>query len=102
MVIEVSRVVPELVDMGRHRRGQAIVLLEIDDEIGLCLLPDLGKGGHVFRRVDRDADQVAARFAHMLWTATRWAPPMKIDPARTDLVSFLFIARTSYHSGSSG
>ena len=49
--------------MGRHLRGQAVVLLQVDHEVGRRLAADLGQRLHVLGVVHGHADEVAAGLA---------------------------------------
>ena len=66
VVPEVPRVVPDLVDVGGDLLGEAVALLEVDDEVGRRLATDLGEGGDVARAVDGDAHEDAAGLAYGL------------------------------------
>ena len=57
-MVQVARVVADLVDHRRDVGGQAIVLLEIAGEIGLGPLADLGQGLGVGLGIDRHANDV--------------------------------------------
>ena len=60
VVIEVARVVAELVDVRGDTFGKAVVLLQIDDEVGLGLPADFGDGIGFGIVVDGDANHVGA------------------------------------------
>ena len=60
-MVEVARVVPELLHERGDLLGETVVLLQVDHQVGLR--PggaDLGKGDHVLRVVDGDADDVCS------------------------------------------
>ena len=60
-VVEVPRVVAELLHERRDAFGQAVIFLQVDDEVGVRPRgADFGERGDVFRRVDGDADDVRA------------------------------------------
>jgi hypothetical protein len=59
VVVEVAGVVSQLVDVGRDRGRETVALLEVHDEIGRRLAPNLGQGRDVSQVVDRNADDVA-------------------------------------------
>ena len=61
VVVEVARVVADLVHVRRDERDQAVVLLEVHDEVrfGDALTHD-GEGGDILRVVDSDAYETPA------------------------------------------
>ena len=56
-----ARVVPQLVDKRGDQLGQAIVLLQIDREVGFGLAADFGECLGVLAAVDGDANDVGPR-----------------------------------------
>ncbi len=63
VVVEVAGVVAHLVHVGSHLGGEAVVLLQVDHEVGGSLAADLRQRLHVLRVVHRDPDQGAAGVA---------------------------------------
>ena len=58
VVIKVSGVVTKLVDVRRDEFRQAVVFLQVDNEVGLRLPTDFSEGVHIFLAVDGDADHI--------------------------------------------
>ena len=97
-------VVADLVDVRSDELGQAVVLLQIDRQVGLGLLADFGQGLGVLRAIDGDADDIGPGIvqqrspeptvasmscvcvAVMLCTAIGWPPPIVTEPMRTERV----------------
>ena len=101
VVVEVAGVVADLVHVGRHLRGQPVVLLQVHDQVGAwsaggsrpapprpwrCPRPP-GRGRRPASRMASACSTVAStswvRVAHMLCTATGWAAPRVTAPTRT-------------------
>ena len=61
VVIQVARVVADLVDVRRDQLRQPVVLLQIDRQVRLGLLADFGQGLGVLLAVDGDPHDVGAR-----------------------------------------
>jgi hypothetical protein len=63
VVVEVARVVTDLVDVRRDLRGEPIVLLEVDDKVRLGdASPDLRQRLDVLHAVDGDPDEAGPCF----------------------------------------
>ena len=62
-MVQMARVVADLVHVGRHGGGQPVVLLEVHHQVRAGLAPDLGQGFHVLGAVHGHADEVAAGLA---------------------------------------
>ncbi len=77
VVIQVARVVAELIDMRCESLGQPVVFLQIDDQIGRRLAANLGDGFGLGRTVDGDSHHVGARGGQRVHL-----PDRRIDVAR--------------------
>ena len=55
MMIEVARVVPDLVHMRSHHCGQSVAFLQIDRKIGRSSLPDSFQSLSILGAIHRDA-----------------------------------------------
>jgi hypothetical protein len=62
VVVEVARVVAELVDVRREPLGEPVVFLQINDQVCLGLLANLGDSVGFGTVVDGDADDVGTGF----------------------------------------
>ena len=60
MVVEVSRVVSNLVNKRGDRFSQSIVLLQINREVGLGVCPDFSQSLCIFVTVSRNADNASS------------------------------------------
>ena len=60
VVVKVSRIVTNFLDVRGYLLGESIVLLQVDAEWGRRLLADLGQRFHIFTAVYGDANQVGA------------------------------------------
>ena len=58
VMVQMARVVTDLIDVRRHQFRQAIVLLQIDGQVGRTLPADFRQGLGVCGAVGRDADHV--------------------------------------------
>ena len=70
VVVEVARVVADLVHVGRDLRRQAVVLLQVHHQVGGRLPADLRQRLHVLGAVHGHADEVPARLRG-------WPPPAR-------------------------
>ena len=61
VVVQVPRVVADLVHMRRNLHAEAVVLLQIDGKRRAGLRPHLGQRGHILARVHGHAHQVRPR-----------------------------------------
>ncbi len=66
VVIKVSWVVADLVNMGRDDFGQTIVFLQIHRQIGRDLGTNLGQSRRVLLAVDGDSDNIGSRVLHQV------------------------------------
>jgi hypothetical protein len=106
MVVEVSRVVSNLVNKRGDRFSQSIVLLQINREVGLGVCPDFSQPLCIFVTVSRNADNASSGrsqlvdlsagglhipgvVAHMLWMTIGFPPPMERSPILIGRVTLL-------------
>jgi hypothetical protein len=60
VVIEVARVVADLIDVRGDQLGQAVVFLQIDRQVRLRLLANFGQGLGVLLAIDSNADDIGS------------------------------------------
>jgi len=58
VMVQVTGIVANFIHVGRHAFRQAVVLLEIDRQVGRTLPTDLRQGRGVCRAIGRDADDI--------------------------------------------
>lgn len=60
VVVEVSGIVADLVDVGGDLLDEAVVFLEVDGEVGGGLFADFGESGGVLGAIDGDANDICS------------------------------------------
>ena len=71
MVIEVTRVVSDLVNVWRDDFAKPIILLKIDRQVGGCLFANLRQSRGIFFTVDSNPNDVRACFVHQVYQRDR-------------------------------
>ena len=66
VVVQVPRVVPDLVDVGRNQLRQPVALLKIHRQVGRGLTANLGQGRRVFLAVDGDPHHIGPGFGQLV------------------------------------
>ncbi len=79
-MVKMAGVVAHLVNMGSHLGHEAVVLLQVNHEVGIGPLANLGKGPGIFLVVTGQADNVRPCFSH-------------ISDLRQGLIDFLRMCR---------
>ena len=77
-MIEMAGVVANLVDVRSDLDGQAVILLQIDRQVGLGLFANLGQGRGVLAVIYRDPHHVRARVEQRIDLADRGGDILRV------------------------